>query len=80
MSNKARFYYFKPSGKYYTEGSGFTPVTNEVWGREALLRANGGLMPGLSTTGASFTVVVIPDDEATYGWPQIYPSLDTPQI
>lgn len=70
----AMFYYFKPSGKYYTEGHGFIPMINSTWTREELLNVNGGKMPGLSNNGQSFRIVVIPDMEAVYGWPQILES------
>lgn len=67
----AMFYYFKKSGKYYNESKGYIPMINDVWTREELLRANGGYMPGLSTTGSSFRIVVVPEIEAVYGWPQM---------
>jgi len=68
---KAMFYYFKASGKYYTEGKGEVPLINAVWTREELLVANGFKMPGLSTDGADLRIVVIPEIETVYGWPQI---------
>jgi hypothetical protein len=67
----AMFYYFKPSGKWYAEGHGFIPMINSTWTREELLNVNGGLMPGLNSDGQYFRIVVIPDVEAVYGWPQI---------
>lgn len=68
---EAMFYYFKRSGKYYTDGKGFIPATNEVWSREQLLHVNEGNMPGLNGAGLGFRIVVIPEAEAVYGWPQI---------
>lgn len=71
INNPAMFYLFKSSGKYYTEGLGNTPRTNEVWSREQLLAVNGGKMPGLSGDGNYFKVLIIPTDAAEFGWPQI---------
>lgn len=84
MTN-AKFYYFKASGKFYTSDRGVMPNifggpdgdaetnANAVWGnterREAILRANQNKMPGLSTTGSSFRVVVIIDDAVDFGYP-----------
>lgn len=68
---KAMFYYFKASGKYYTEGKGLIPSFNIVWTREMLLTMNNGKMPGLSTEGLSLRIVVIPTSESVFGWPQI---------
>lgn len=78
----ATFYTFKRSGKYYTHARGVMPdifghpdrPDNEVaFGneerREAILRANQNHMPGLSTTGASFRVVVIIDEAVDFGFP-----------
>lgn len=75
----AKFYYFKASGKFYTSDRGVMPdifggegsrpaFTNEAR-REAILRANQNKMPGLSTTGSSFRVVVIIDDAVDFGYP-----------
>lgn len=68
---EAMFYYFKPSGKWYAEGKGVIPLINSVWTREELLTANGSSMPGLNGEGKGFRIVVIPEPEAVYGWPQI---------
>lgn len=68
---EAMFYYFKPSGKYYTEGKGKIPLIHATWTREELLVANGFKMPGLSSEGKSFRIIVIPEIESVYGWPQI---------
>lgn len=67
----AMFYYFKESGKYYTHGRGLIPPFNDIWTRKELLEVNGGKMPGLSTTGSDKRIVVIPEPETVYGWPQI---------
>lgn len=67
----AMFYSFRPSGKYYTEGRGLIPAMNVIWTRQELLDVNGGKMPGLSTTGQDLRIVVIPEPETIYGWPQI---------
>ena len=75
----AKFYYFKASGKFYTSDRGVMPdvfggegsrpaFTNEAR-REAILRANQNKMPGLSTTGSNFRVVVIIDDSVDFGYP-----------
>lgn len=67
----AMFYYFKPSGKYYTEGKGKIPLLHIQWTREDLLAMNGGAMPGLSGEGRGFRLVVVPEPESVFGWPQI---------
>lgn len=69
--SKANFYYFKPSGKWKYEGYGNIPDTNEVWTRQQLLDANEGKMPGLSSDGTDLVIIVIPDDDALHGWPQM---------
>ena len=71
VPQKAMFYYFKPSGKYYTDCPGFVPPTNEIWTRAQLLEINEGVMPGLAGPGNGFRIVIIPDPEELYGWPQI---------
>jgi hypothetical protein len=81
-AKNATFYIFKRSGKYYTHERGVMPNIfghaerpndNAVWSneerREAILRANQNHMPGLSTTGASFRVVVIIDEAVDFGYP-----------
>ena len=83
----AMFYYFKASGKFYTSDRGVMPnifggegSQNPVWGneerREAILRANQNKMPGLSTTGSNFRVVVIIDDAVDFGYPLCLEPLD----
>lgn len=73
---KAQFYYFKSSGKYYTQGEGVVPPTNETWSRDQILALNGGRMPGLSSTGVDFQVVIIPDETAETGWPQLKAAIE----
>jgi hypothetical protein len=73
---EAMFYYFKRSGKYYSEGRGYIPATNDVWSRSELLAFNDFKMPGLGGPGDSFRIVVIPDDRAEFGWPQIKEPID----
>lgn len=74
MPEKAKFLYFKSTGKFYTSGEGVLPDDmwdmhgNEEW-RAAILRANQNHMPGLSTTGSNFIVVVLPGDETERGYP-----------
>lgn len=68
---EAFFYYFKPSNKYYTDALGRIPLIHDTWTRETLLAMNGGKMPGLSSEGRSFRIVVIPVSESVIGWPQI---------
>jgi hypothetical protein len=68
---KAKFFYFKKSGKYYADGEGRVPDTNEVWSRAQLIEANHGRMPGLATDGRSYHLITIPDDSAEKGWPQM---------
>ena len=71
-ANLANFYYFKPDhNKYYTEGVGNIPATNDIWTRKMLLAANGGSMPGLSGKGTGFRIVIVPFPTAPFGWPQI---------
>ena len=68
---RAMFYYFKPTGKYYTEGKGYIPMFHGTWTREELLLVNNNKMPGLSTKGETFRIVVVPEIESVFGWPQI---------
>lgn len=68
---KAMFYYFKDSGKFYTDAKGYVPMIHSTWTREEILKANNGKMPGLSTQGETFRIVIVPNIETVYGWPQI---------
>lgn len=79
----ARFIYFKRSGKFYSDGRGvvprevFTPFlghgdgTPQTNTARRLLQANGNHMPGLSTTGSEFHIVVLLDEDVDFGWPII---------
>ena len=73
---EAMFYYFRTSGKWYAEGRGKIPMMNATWTRDELLFVNNGAMPGLSEEGKGFRIVVIPEIEAVYGWPQILEPLE----
>ena len=81
-AKNATFYTFKKGGKFYTSDRGVMP---DIFGRAgernedvafsneerraAILRANQNHMPGLSTTGSSFRVVVIIDEAVDFGYP-----------
>jgi len=75
MSTNATFHAFKASGKWYTSergtltpdcyGQPFTPIER----RKRLIDANGGKYPGLSSAGAGFVLVIIPDESVDYGFP-----------
>ena len=71
----ATFTTFKTSGKYYAEGRGrvnaaiFEPLQGGVETRNALLKLNGNKVPGLSTTGSNFHLVVMLDPWVDFGWP-----------
>lgn len=76
----ATFYIFRETGKYYTEGRGtlpedaFGPTLNHYERREPILAANGGKMPGLSSSGEGYVIMVVPDEDVSYGWPLMLPS------
>lgn len=38
----------------------------------AILDANNNCWPGMSSKADDLTLVVIPDDDCPYGWPQMY--------
>ncbi len=62
----ARYTFFKPSGKYYSDAEGVdVPITGDVTTRESLMALNNGIMPGLRTRAAGF-FIVITDDETSY--------------
>lgn len=78
----ATFHCFRQSGKWYTTERGVlppevfkpylhhgdkTPARVNTWDR--ILAANGGKMPGLSTTGSTFNVIVILDEDVDHGYP-----------
>lgn len=86
-ANNAKFYYFKASGKFYTSDRGVMPnifggegSQTPAWGNEdrraAIMRANQNKMPGLSTTGSNFRVVVIIDEAVDFGYPLCLEPLD----
>jgi hypothetical protein len=57
---KVRFTYFKPSGKYYSEGEGVLPP--DFWlkrgdRRDQIIEHNGG-MPGLSSRAEHFFIIM----------------------
>lgn len=66
------YLFFKESGKWKYEGRGFFPNTWDVC-RETIMEANGGQMPGISSRGDDYVIVVIPDDdcEAQYCYPRM---------
>lgn len=74
MTENARFLTFKPSGKWKYEGRGnASEMLFKRFGvgerRAQVLADNGGLMPGMSTSGSDLIVVVIPDEDHDSGWP-----------
>jgi hypothetical protein len=65
-----RFLYFKPSGKWKYEGRGVfprPPVPGKYYDvdRTAIMRANRGQMPGITSDAADMFVIVIPDEGCT---------------
>lgn len=57
---KATYLYFKPTGKWKYEGFGATiPVDGIAVTHERLLELNDGHMPGISSLGYEYTIVVI---------------------
>lgn len=77
MKLDCSFYYFKPGGKWKYEGRGVFPHTLEV-DREAIRNANGGKMPGISSGGEDYVIVVIPDDDsaAAYAYPRMLRAIE----
>jgi hypothetical protein len=67
MKGNCTFHYFKIGGKWYTSARGlFPPSLPDTYNpvtRQSIMAANGGGMPGLSTTGSNFIVIVIPDED-----------------
>lgn len=75
------FYYFKVGGKWKYEGEGFFPgpVEKGVYydvDRAAILRANGNRMPGISSLGNDYFILVIPKPHCQQ--PTAYPRLLKP--
>jgi len=61
----AKYLWFKTSGKYYTEGDGVDlPITGESYTRDKIRELNDGKMPGLSSSGDEFFLVIIEDEES----------------
>lgn len=68
----ANFFYFKgETNKYYAEGIGYVPDTNQKFTRNEIYEVNNGKMPGLSGKGYDFRVVIIPKELNTSGLPTI---------
>ncbi len=73
-AENATFIMFRKTGKFYASERGHMPDTfdmsfsNAEW-RADILRANQNHMPGLSTTGYAFRVIVVLDDAVPYGFP-----------
>lgn len=74
MTENATFYTFKPSGKWAYSGRGnasdllfHTFTHNEQ--RAVIIDDNGGCIPGMNGNGVGYTIVVIPDENHTSGWP-----------
>lgn len=75
------YLYFKTSGKFYAEGKGNWPedpfgkgpTGSWLFQRHEIKKANGGCLPGLSTNGLDFFIVVIPskDNEGRTVWPRL---------
>ena len=70
----ATFHSFKSSGKWYASERGVLP--EDVFGvfsiderRDAILKGNDGLYPGLNGAGREFMFVVIPDEDCPFGYP-----------
>lgn len=70
----AKYYYFKPSGKWKYEGEGesipkdleaVAPLTHD-----AIRELNRGEMPGIRGDGKYYTIVII-DEES---WPRLIPA------
>lgn len=64
----ATIHTFKRSGKYYTSERGMSlliedHIKEDKTTRQKILDANNGLIPGLSTTGYDYFIVLIPDDD-----------------
>lgn len=73
--NKVQYLYFKARGKFYSEGWGapipkgtIVPVDHEF-----LFKLNDDSMPGLSTAGRDFAVIVLDNTS----WPRYCPAKDT---
>lgn len=72
MKPDTTYLYFKPSGKWKYEGRGVFPSTFEV-DRGTIMGANDGKMPGISSNGQDYIIVVLPDDDCSspYAYPRM---------
>jgi hypothetical protein len=74
-------YYFRESGKYYTEGKCFISaelfriytVGSKVQFIDALLASNGGRLPGLSGPHTDLSMVLF-SDNSDFGYPLMFPA------
>lgn len=77
----ATFVAFKPSGKFYQIARGhlprdaFHPYYDRGRARQLILDAHAGAMPGLSSDGLGYHIVVTPDVDGP-GWPISLPPED----
>lgn len=73
MKIDCKFIYFKPSGKFYTEGIGQFPNTPEQIYRKMIMQWNAGKMPGILGEAKEFVIVVIPDGDckSDYAFPRM---------
>ncbi len=70
--NDCDYYYFKPTGKWKYHGEGKLPETVNNLTREDVINTNGS-MPGISTLGEDYLIVVIPKDscQSQYAYPRL---------
>jgi hypothetical protein len=71
------YLYFKPGGKWKYAGRGVFPHTLEV-DREAIKHANGGKMPGISSGGEDYIIVLVPDEDsaAAFAYPRMLRAIE----
>lgn len=77
------FYYFKEGGKWKYEGQGFFPGPEKEGAyydvdRSAIMRANGGSMPGITSFAKDYFVLVVPREYCHQ--PIAYPRLLKPVV
>lgn len=59
----AKYYYFKPSGKWKYEGDGVDiPIGEFRLNHDRIRELNGGSMPGINSAGKDMIVVIVDDD------------------
>lgn len=68
--------YFKPSGKYYTEGRFNVPAATHMgevcdWLRQEFAA---GRAPGLSGWSGYYHAVIMPNESCPFGYPCMFPS------